>query len=75
MVELDDCVVGPKPLLDLFPADDLAVVLCQDQQNVQRLLLEPYSRFAFAKLARFGVEFEGPEAQPVWRLDFYKRPT
>ena len=40
VVEVDDCVIGPEPLLDLAPRDDLPLLFDEHPQNLEGLLPE-----------------------------------
>ena len=66
MVELDNCVLGPKSLANLVATDDLAVGFDQDAQDLQRLIGENLdSTSILAQLSRTKVDFEDTQAHSL----------
>src|SRR5260370_29606973 len=56
--ELDERILGPEPLLKLLPGDDLAGMLEESEQNLQRLLVEFDAHALLAQLPRRRIHFE-----------------
>jgi hypothetical protein len=64
VIELDERVVGPQPLAQFLPRDDVTRAREQRDQNLERLSIQPNSRAALPQLARFHVELEYAEREP-----------
>jgi hypothetical protein len=59
--EVDECVVSPNVLVDLFAGDNLSGALCQEQEHGKRLRLEPDQVAALTQLTTGGIECEWAE--------------
>jgi hypothetical protein len=55
--------VGPQPGPNLVPRHDIAGLLEHHGEDLERLLLQPHERRAFAKLARAEIDLEIVETQ------------
>src|SRR5713226_7492232 len=59
MIEVDECVIGPKPLSQLLSCNDFASLFEQDGENATGLFLEP-------DLTALLAEFTGPQIHFVY---------
>ena len=65
MIEVDECVPGPKFLADLFSRNELAWTLQEHDQKLERLRLQPDSLTIFSQLAGMQIRFEWAEYKPT----------
>ena len=68
MVEIDDGVRAPKPLLNFFASHHFTRTLQQADQHPKRLGLESNAGARFAQFSRLGVGLEESEAKSARRL-------
>ena len=61
VLEINEGPLGPQPIAQLLPRDDVAGPLEHDRQNLERLILQPYPNTALAQLARAQIDFEDSE--------------
>jgi hypothetical protein len=70
MIEINESVGGPNPLLQFVPSDDLAGMLKQDLKNLEGLLLELDPDPVLTQFSGASVQFEDTEAhQSLTRLN------
>ena len=65
LIEVDECVSGPKFLADLFSCDKFTWTLQKHGQKLKRLCLQPYSLTIFSQLAGMKIRFERAELKPT----------
>ena len=68
VLEIDERAVGPQPLAQLVPGDDVAWTLEHHPEDFERLLLQPDADAVLPQLAGSDVELERAKAQPLSRL-------
>lgn len=65
--ELDECILGPKPILKLLSPDYLPGMLEKNQQHLQRLLVQFDSDTLLTQVSRRRIQFEQAETDPeLW---------
>lgn len=67
VVKIDEGIIGPKPLPELFPGDHFAVPFQQNCENPARLLLKLDLSALFPKLTRAQINFVDTEADELRR--------
>ena len=58
-IEVDKRVLGPKPLPDFFPSDQVTGMLHEKRQYLEGLVLQLDSDAALSQLGRFEVNLKG----------------
>jgi hypothetical protein len=70
-LEVDERIVTPEAMLDLFPGHDLAGTFDKQRKHSERLRMHFYGNTGFAQSAACGVQFVGTESNyrwgPSWR--------
>jgi hypothetical protein len=61
--EVDERAVGPQPLPQLLPGDDVTRPLEHQPQNLEWLFLQPRASGTLAQLARPDIELEWVKPQ------------
>ena len=68
MVEIDKSIVGPEPVSEFIPGNNLSVTLKEQDKNLQRLLLELDAQALLSELTRLQVYLENAEADMSRRV-------
>src|ERR1700728_5924 len=76
MIDIDDRIMRPERLLNLFPEHELALSIHQHAQDPQSF---PRQKRAFclrrtvcnANLSRLEVDLKGTEPKSLWRIDLH----
>jgi len=61
VLEFDERILGPEPLLELLPGDHLPRMLDECEQDLERLLVKFDSDALLAQLSRPGIHLERAE--------------
>jgi hypothetical protein len=64
VVEIHECVCGPKLFLKFFASYDLAGVFKQHRQDLEGLFLKANSQAVLAQFASTKIQFENPKTEP-----------
>ncbi len=64
MVEIHESVRGPKLFLEFLTSYDIAGVLKQQGQDLERLLLNANSQAMLAQFASPKIKLENPKTEP-----------
>jgi hypothetical protein len=72
VIEIHKSVYGPEFFLKFLASYNLAGVVQQQSQNLERLFLKPDSQTVLAQLAGAQVEFEYPKTAPAANLMVFR---
>jgi hypothetical protein len=65
-VDVDGRFSAPETLMQVLASHERACMLDQDDQHLQRLILQTDSHAVALKLAAQGIELERAETESVW---------